>query len=553
MIATRTAAARRGIRGGRGVRAFALSAALGLPLFAAGLLAGPSATVHAAAGWTSNGATILDPSGHSFSITGINWYGFETTSFVAHGLYAQDYTTIVDEIRQDGYSTIRIPFSSQMWEQDPIVKQSRISACPNCRGRHARDILAMIINRAGADGLHVILDNHRSEAGNSAEADGLWYATSGGTTYTESSWIHDWTSVEDWISGVAQTQGATDTVAVSPTAADGFPTVLGFDLRNEPHTPSHTAYLQGATWGTGDGVDPTTSPNPNPFTPACVATSSCHDWRLAAERAADTVLGRAVQQGRAQPLIFVEGVSQYPLPGASAASGPYDYYWWGGELEGVNGNTGNPGAPVVLNAGGNASGLGPAVAGQLVYSAHDYGPTEYAASWFNSSTCYRSGCSSSSLADLWNAHWAYIDAGGVSPVTAGGGSYPWGTTGATAYASAPVWIGEFGTGNSSSDLASTGAGSQGQWFTDLVDFMRNSDAPTATTDPGLAHPVVTLNWTYWALNTEDTYALLGANYLGVASSTKEYSYLCAIQQGPLRVASGGGSGQCNGSLLPAPS
>ncbi|HTF25214.1 MAG TPA: hypothetical protein VK937_15075 [Candidatus Limnocylindria bacterium] len=46
-----------------------------------------------------------------------------------------------------------------------------------------------------------------------------------------------------------------------------------------------------------------------------------------------------------------------------------------GQLQGVNGNANNSGAPVVLNAGGNASSLGVAVNNQVVYSPHLYGPS----------------------------------------------------------------------------------------------------------------------------------------------------------------------------------
>jgi endoglucanase len=97
--------------------------------------------VSAAGGWTTSGAKILTPGGQPFVITGINWYGFETTGHVAHGLYAQNYTTIVDEIKQYGYNTIRIPFSNEMWETDPIPNPNTISACPSCKGTHSRDIL----------------------------------------------------------------------------------------------------------------------------------------------------------------------------------------------------------------------------------------------------------------------------------------------------------------------------------------------------------------------------------------------------------------------------
>src|SRR4051812_22850945 len=89
-----------------------------------------------ATGWHTSGVQIDNPSGAPFVITGINWYGFETTSSVAHGLYHEDYTFILNEVKQYGYSTIRIPFSNQMWESDPIPNSNTISACPSCKGTH---------------------------------------------------------------------------------------------------------------------------------------------------------------------------------------------------------------------------------------------------------------------------------------------------------------------------------------------------------------------------------------------------------------------------------
>ena len=52
--------------------------------------------------------------GQPVRIAGINWYGFETPDMVAHGLWAQDYHTIIDDMKNLGYNTIRIPFSNQM-------------------------------------------------------------------------------------------------------------------------------------------------------------------------------------------------------------------------------------------------------------------------------------------------------------------------------------------------------------------------------------------------------------------------------------------------------
>ena len=488
-------------------------------------------------GWTTSGTQIVTTTGVPFTITGINWYGFETTDFVAHGLYSRDYPALVCLIKTLGFNTIRLPFSNQMWETDPLPRPSTISACSSCKGVHSRAILAKIINDAGSLGLHIILDNHRSEAGNNAEANGLWYTTAH-QHYPESRWISDWQQIQQWVHGLRYY-----------LASDGFPTVLGYDVRDEPHTPLRGGYLQGATWGTGDGIAPIRNPNPNPFAPPCVAASTCHDWRLAAERVADRLLGQAVDHGWAVPLLVVEGVSQYPLPGGTAAKGPYDYFRWGSNLQGVNGNRTNPGALIVFNAGGNRTALGPAVINQvplnhqLVYSVHDYGPsvTAFELGWFNHTTCYQSGCTGSSLVDIWTTHWAYINmAHGVSPFNAQGrqAAYPWGTTGSMAYVQAPMYLGKFGTGNASRDLTSSVAGSEGQWFTDLINFIKSSYTPATSNNLGsvmtpLGH-VSHLQWTYWALNTEESFALLGKQYTGLANLDKEYTYLCAIQQPSLQ-------------------
>jgi endoglucanase len=506
-----------------------------------------------AAGWTTSGVEIRDPAGQPFVISSVNWYGAETRIFVPHGLWSENYTTLLDQIKALGFSTIRLPFANETWQANPKPSRNNIGGCPACQNKRARDVLALVVNYAGSIGLHIVMDNHRSDGGNSAQGNGLWYLTSGRNSYTEQKWINDWVSVLRWTHGIPQTQGAPDTITVNYLASDGFPTVIGFDLRNEPHTVCQGGcnYLGGSTWGTGDGINSAVNPNPNPFSPACVATGTCHDWRLAAERAGDTILGEAAANGWDYPLIMVEGISQYPTATGTPANGPYDFYVWGGSLQGVNGNAGNPGAPIVLNAGGNAAGLGPAVSNQVVYSAHDYGPTLYQNPWFNATTCYASGCSSSSLADLWNRQWAFINTGNVNPVWPGHPSYPWANTGATPYTVAPLWLGEFGTGNASGDLYSTGAGSQGQWFTDMVNFIQSSFAPTATNDSGI--PVQSLHFSYWALNGNDSYGILTSDFSTVQTPAKVYTFLCAIQRGPLALPPGPGAGQC-GSMgaLPNP-
>jgi endoglucanase len=488
------------------------------------------------AGYHTVGAAVRASDGTTFHIQGINWYGFETRDAVAHGLYALDYKAILSQIANAGFNTIRIPFSNEMWESNPTVRNSLVSACPDCKGKSARNVLALIINHAGSLGLHVILDNHRSGAGNSAESNGLWYTSS----YPESAWIRDWRDILAWVNGSNAYANPLNFIA-----SDDKPIVLGLDLRNEPHTAGNgpsASYLGGATWGSGDGIDPTLDPNPNPFAPACVtADANCHDWRLAAERVGTTLMGDAVTNGWPLPLLFVEGVGRYPSEGTTPADNVTDSAWWGAMLRGARGNATNPGAPVVFNAGGTAAGLGPAVDGQLVYSAHDYGPDLSAQPWFDASTCYASGCGAASLSDVWYGTWAYLTVD-VAPVWPGHATYPWGNTGHSGYTATPVFVGEFGTGNDAASVLSSGAGSQGQWFTDLVNFIAHSRTGAAANDPGVA--IGELGYAYWSLNGEDSYGLLSKGYGDVSYPDKLHTFLCALQENP--------EPGCHVGALPAP-
>jgi endoglucanase len=416
-----------------GPAGLAVLAAVGLAALLAGTVAAvtgapasaaiPGAAQPAAGGvgagyWHTSGNQILDAAGNPVRIAGVNWYGFETPDEIAHGLWAQDYHAIIGTIKNLGYNTIRIPFSNQMVES-PIVPQNLSfynSTGPintDLRGLNSLQILDKIIAYAGQAGLKVILDDHRSEAGESAEANGLWYTG----TYTGQNWVNDWVTLARRYAG--------------------NPTVVGFDLRNEPHTPAGDSYAQGATWGTGD--------------PAT-------DIRLAYEQAGNAIL--AADPGA---LIFCEGISENP-----DSAGGFDSTWWGGDLA-MAGQF-----PVVLNSPGH-----------VVYSAHDYGPSLFQQTWFNSST------TPASLDAVWNKFWGYL----------------------YAQRTAPVWVGEFGTGNGAADTSSSTPGSQGQWFSALISYL--------TANPWL-------NWTYWALNGEDSYALLDSNYDAAPVSTAKQNLLATV-------------------------
>lgn len=303
----------------------------------------------------TSGNQIIDSSGHTVRIAGINWYGFETTDEVVHGLWAKDYHSILRTIKSNGYNAIRLPYSNQMVE-NPVVPSSIAYANgsgainTDLKGLNALQVMDKVISAAGAIGLRVILDNHRSDAGNSAEANGLWHTS----TYPESAWINDWKLLVSRYSGFKD--------------ASGNPIVIAVDLRNEPHLVANGSHT-GSCW-TGD-----TS------TAGCPTTNTSQNWPAAAQRA-----GNAILALNSSLLVMVEGIDCY--------NGDCD--WWGGNLEGVSSH------PVTLN-----------VANRLVYSAHDYGPSLFRQSWFNGSTSF------STLSSVWNKFWGYINVNRTAPVLVG--------------------------------------------------------------------------------------------------------------------------------------
>ncbi len=399
------------------------------------MLLAPGVWAQGAGYWHTSGNKILDANGTEVRIAGINWYGFETPDYLVHGLWAQDYHTVLNTIKSLGYNVIRIPFSNEMVESDPVpsnyTSYADTPAYPTggpanqaLVGATALQDLDTIVAYAGSIGLRVILDNHRSEAGETNEASGLWYTSA----YPQANWIADW-------------QTMATRYSASTFTFNGNPTVIGMDLRNEPHLAGSGA-TTGSCW-TGDTA-----------TNGCPTTLTTQNWPVAA-----TAAGNAVLAINPKLLIFIEGNDCYS--GVCA--------WQGENLLGV------ANYPVTLS-----------VANQLVYSAHDYGPNLYEQPWFTTST------TAASLDAVWNKYWGYIGAAGT----------------------APVWLGEFGTDNTSTDIESSVAGSQGQWFQSLVAYLA-------------ANP--TINWTYWALNGEDTYALLDNSYSATPVSSLKQSLLAGNQ------------------------
>jgi chitinase len=197
----------------------------------------------------TEGNQILNEAGEPVKIAGVNWFGMETTDFTPYGLHTRSYTDMMDQMKELGFNTIRLPFSDQLLDPGRNTPNGiNYNLNPDLQGLSGLALMDKIVDYAGSIGLKIILDHHRSSAGNGPNGNGLWYDS----TYGDAEWIENWKMLGAHYAGNT--------------------TVIGADLANEPHA---------ATWGGGGS----------------------NDWEAAATRA-----GNAIQSVNPNLLIIVEGV-----------------------------------------------------------------------------------------------------------------------------------------------------------------------------------------------------------------------------------------------------
>jgi endoglucanase len=245
------------------------------------------------------GGKIYDGSGELVRITGVNWFGLETPDYKPHGLWMRTLDQLLDSIQTAGFNAIRLPYcNTALTTSASSALDTNLN--PDLVGKTGLQIMDLVIAGASARGIKVILDRHTLHGEPNTDVT-LWYDSQ----VSEQQWIDDWVMLAQ--------------------RYKGNPTVIGFDLQNEPHGT--------ARWGNGD--------------PAT-------DWQIAAQKA-----GNAVLAANPDLLIIVEGVEQFNN----------QFYWWGGQLMGA------ATYPVQLS-----------IPDKLVYSPHDYPSSIFAQTWFSDPT-----------------------------------------------------------------------------------------------------------------------------------------------------------------------
>jgi endoglucanase len=194
----------------------------------------------------TTGNNNIYKNGSKINLKGVNWFGFETDAYVAHGLWTRGYKEMISQIKSSGFNAVRVPFCPGTL-QGRSVTAIDYDANPEFENLNSLQIMDLVLREMDSQKIYILLDHHRPDCMAISE---LWHV--GG--YTERQWIDD--------------------LKLVATRYKNLEYFMGVDLKNEPHG--------AATWGSGD-----------------VNT----DWAIAAEKAGSEIL-----RANENILVFVEGI-----------------------------------------------------------------------------------------------------------------------------------------------------------------------------------------------------------------------------------------------------
>mmetsp|Transcript_95231 Transcript_95231/g.116600 ORF Transcript_95231/g.116600 Transcript_95231/m.116600 type:complete len:402 (+) Transcript_95231:37-1242(+) len=161
---------------------------------------------------------VFKLNGERFNLKGLSWFGFETSQYVFHGLWAQDYHTLIDFMKNYSFNAIRIPFSCEGVINNPIPNSINFYQMnQDLQNLTSLQVLDKMITALGDAGILVLLDMHSLETGGYLE-DGLWYDDK----YPQTTTMQVWETMVN--------------------RYKGFWNVIAIDVFNEPFD---------GTWGTG--------------------------------------------------------------------------------------------------------------------------------------------------------------------------------------------------------------------------------------------------------------------------------------------------------------
>jgi aryl-phospho-beta-D-glucosidase BglC (GH1 family) len=223
--------------------------------------------------YSTSGSKIIDGTGKTVRLTGLNWFGFETTNEVFHGLWAVNLKTTMDEVAKRGFNCYRVPVSATVlaaWKAGAPNKAwgNNPMANPELEGKSNLDVFDSFLAECKKHNQKVYIDVHGVTDG--SYMDPLWYTAAHPPEFiiTGLEWFAERYKSDD--------------------------TVVGIDIKNEPHGRCEQA--EAAKWDN---------------------TANQNNWKHFIETAAARIL-----KINPKLLILVEGIECYNNI----------WGWWGGNL-----------------------------------------------------------------------------------------------------------------------------------------------------------------------------------------------------------------------------
>lgn len=193
-------------------------------IWAAALMAALMIVQQDAIAYSVSGRTIYNDAGAVVQLKGVNWFGFETTNYTVHGLWARNWKQMIQQMKDQGFNAVRLPFCPTTL-RGVATSSIDYSLNPDLAGKNSLAVLDAVITELNRQGMYILLDHHRADCNSIAE---LWYTTN----YSEAQWLADLRFVANRYRKA--------------------PRVIGIDLKNEPHG--------AATWGSRNNATDWTWP-----------------------------------------------------------------------------------------------------------------------------------------------------------------------------------------------------------------------------------------------------------------------------------------------------
>ena len=183
---------------------------------------------------STNGRFIVDADGNRVRLAGVNWYGASEDIGIPVGLDCNDRNAIAELIAQQGFNSVRFPFSLWMTEQTTPVADMYLLQNPDLQGSTPMQIYDACVKALTDQGLIVIPNVHLLDYGwccANDDSNGLWF----NDRWPAAKFTSIWHEIA--------------------TRYASNPLVAAMDIKNEPRHATVGGNALGPAWGNAQETD----------------------------------------------------------------------------------------------------------------------------------------------------------------------------------------------------------------------------------------------------------------------------------------------------------